>query len=184
MMPKYKVWLYINVAVWTAVAFFVSSASLPPNPLSPSKRTALRISQLMPEGWNFFTRDPREERVYIYEVCESAIVPLRTWPNKAVRNWFGIKRTARAVGTDYGMVLSNVPDSLWHSCDENTFKKIPISKLRSTSGFKTRYPDADKGHFLFGELVFVKKNIAPWSWFRYGNLGNPTIKYLYGFIER
>jgi len=156
--------------------------------MSVSKLTSLRIKLLLPEGWNFFTRDPREERVFIYKTnANSEFTAIEEWPNNAYRNMFGIKRNARAIGTDYGMILSKISDSNWIKIDEKDLSVFFQRTKNLEPQFFFNYPDDAKEearHFLYGDLVFVKKQIIPWSWYRMNLNNSSAIKVLYGVVGK
>ncbi len=169
---------------WCNIFYFAIVTSIPYNPMTLNKNLSFKIKIFLPEGWNFFTRNPREIRTYIYCIDNyGTIYPLPNWPNNSFNNLMGIKRTARAIGTDYGMILSNIPDSLWSKSTE-----IELNKKNSKNFFTGRpifqsYPDGHKKHFLFGNLLFVQKEILPWSWYRSNITANLPLKYLHVFIE-
>jgi antimicrobial peptide system SdpA family protein len=172
------------IGIWLVILYFVTIAAVPNNPLSPSKLFTLRAKMLLPEAWNFFTRDPREEKVFIYSIDSlGRSNPIESWPNNSLNNLLGIRRTARAVGTDYGMILSKVPDSMWETSKEKSILTSPLTANQRDKGFVTRYPNDSSKHILTGEYLFIKKAIIPWSWYRRKVVSDPDIKYIYGVIE-
>lgn len=172
------------IICWSFILYIVFITSIPYNPVTLNKNLAFKVKMLLPEGWNFFTRNPRERRTYIYQVLKNGSVKsLETWPNNNLINFLGVKRTARAIGTDYGIILSNIPDSVWIKSSVDDLN-IKTSKRRNLSEnyIITRYPDAKK-HFLFGEFIFVKREILPWSWYRNNLIANLPLKYVYVSIK-
>jgi hypothetical protein len=89
------------LASYAAIAIYAIHVELPPDPLSLPLEPQVRdiVQSVLPEGWNFFTRNPRESRLY-------ALAPDRNgqWssamkgPNAEPANMFGGNRMARAQG--------------------------------------------------------------------------------------
>lgn len=168
---------------WSVIVYFVIVTAIPYNPMTLSKSLSFKIKVFLPQGWNFFTRNPREIRTYIYCIDNYGIIsPLPNWPNNSFNNLMGIKRTARAIGTDYGMILTNIPDSLWSKSTEADLDKRVFLK-KSDKDFIRTYPDGSRKHFLFGNLLFVQKEILPWSWYRSDITTNLPLKYIHVFIK-
>ena len=57
------------VLFWSILLSLVAISGLPYNPLSMSLRIELGIRSVLPEGWGFFTKDPR---VWISTFIEKA----------------------------------------------------------------------------------------------------------------
>jgi len=182
---KYQSFTVCVAGLYLFFIYCIVVTSIPYNPMTVSKKTSFRLKLLIPEGWNFFTKNPRDEQVFIYDFNEqdSTYSSIKSWPNNSYVNFFGIGRTARAIGTDYGMILASIPDSLWLVVEEKDLKLI--QRPRSiTFQFTSHYPDENSKHVLFGKKLFIKKSLTPWSWFRLNVKTNVKIKYIYGFVQR
>ena len=186
-MRSYLIFTTIVVLSWLTLIYTIGISSIPFNPMSFSRTTGFRAKLLLPEAWNFFTRDPREERVYIYRIDHNgSALPIAEWPNNNLHNFFGIKRTARAIGTDYGMILSKIADSLWLQSDEKDLRKNAAAYKSFSPHFTAFYPDDINRakHFLYGNFLFIRKQIKPWSWYRLNVASDAPLKYIYGSIEK
>ena len=86
---------------WLVVAIYVLDASLPFNPIRLPFEQALQLRRIVPEGWAFFTRDPREPQPLPFSRG-----PDRRWrsaslgPNGRWVHAMGFDRTPRAQGTE------------------------------------------------------------------------------------
>lgn len=183
-MKLYNYFTAFILLCWLIIIYFVAVTAIPYNPVTIDKGSAFKLKMLLPEGWNFFTRDPREVRTYIYLISkDGSLVPLSNWPNNSLRNLMGIKRTARGIGTDYGMILYNVSDSMWSKSTVNEFHKVISEKRPLKREIVTRYSDGTNQHFLFGNVLFIQKEILPWSWFKSDIPTNLPLKYIHVFIQ-
>jgi antimicrobial peptide system SdpA family protein len=142
-------------------AVYVFHAALPYNPVQlPGGRSAeLRV--IAPQGWKFFTRDPREERLLV-RVPDGAggwtsdVTPT----NSAPQNLFGALRSARAQPSEMSELLLRVPETEWVACtaDPN------VCLAAFTRPLVLNNPDPTPT--LCGDVGFVMQPPIPWAWAR------------------
>lgn len=111
----------------------------------------------MPQGWGFFSKDPREETLYVEELEHSSEIQ---WPNNNIKNFFGISRYGRSQGTDIGLIQKKIPNNKWKNCKEGIdFCKDKINTV-------TIHNNVLKPN-VCGNYIFYKSEPVPWSWNKY-----------------
>ena len=150
------------VVVAVLVAVYALHAQLPRNALSlPAENaTTKRVaSRLLPQGWAFFTKSPRDPSVIVYELADGKPESLSLTPHSSVHNFFGLDRASRAQGPEYALLLSTVPESHWVTCE--TTLQACLSEYRgSTEKVVNRFPSP-----TFCGIVFAARVVPhPWAW--------------------
>lgn len=153
----------VALGLVTAVALiFMWLAYVPPNPLSlpwsPSQQQDFK--QFVPEGWAFFTRDPREEDFMLFGRSASG-----SWVNKLIghasepKQLFGWSRISRAQGLDLGVLASEVSIKSYASCDaasvSDCFAKLPPL---------VRVKNAAPHPLICGRSLLIFRKLVPWNW--------------------
>lgn len=59
---------YITLFILLSIFVLSIIAALPPNPINIKSDYKLVISQIMPQGWGFFSKSPREEYLDVYSL--------------------------------------------------------------------------------------------------------------------
>jgi antimicrobial peptide system SdpA family protein len=93
------------MAALLVFGFIDLHSSLPANVLTIPFEGRLRLSQVLPQQWQFFTRDPSAERFGIDVLA----------PQKSPSAW-PFQRARRALGLELAFIMAEVPPSAWHSC--------------------------------------------------------------------
>ncbi|HEX6372101.1 MAG TPA: SdpA family antimicrobial peptide system protein [Longimicrobium sp.] len=151
---------WIKAGVWTAwgaliVVVLTSSAGV--SPVKP--RFAVRVLQLavVPEGWSFFTRDPREPKDVAYRRVGGRLEPV-TFANTSRASLMGASRYARAVDGELAGLLAPVLASTWRDCRGEACAAPAGEPLRLTNWSPTRR--------ICGDVVVVRGAPVPWAWRR------------------
>lgn len=131
------------------------------------------IKTVMPEGWRFFTKSPRDFRYEAYVVSGSSMTPLSAYKHQKSRNaspynWFGASRSARAMGGEMGLLMQKLPKENWLS-----FKAPPqaveqhlnadINRTRDSLMFP-RIINVTPGAYLEDSIIIVRSKPIPWAW--------------------
>lgn len=158
-------WIYILGNI------FISTIDIPINKTFESKTT---IFSFIPQGWGFFTRDPRESIINVYKKDDENIIKITT-PNSTAESFFGMSRKNRLKNIELGIITSKIRDDQWIEGEKNRFilKDIKIDTI--AHNFKPQ-------HF-FGEYYIVEQNRVPWAWSKnYKNLVMPY-KYVKIYVK-
>ncbi len=110
---------------------------------------------MLPQGWGFFTRDPREDKLIVYKMSSDRLHKI-TQPNFSVSNLFGLSRKGRMTQMQAGnLILRHL--SQFRDC----YKKNP-SECQTDSIFRV------KNNFdyslLKGKYMIKKQATLPWAW--------------------
>ncbi|WAS84895.1 MULTISPECIES: SdpA family antimicrobial peptide system protein [unclassified Corallococcus] len=145
----------------SSVAAYALHAALPYNPLQLPFEDRFDIRLVLPEGWAFFTRDPRDERILSYlRTPGGQWVRANQTPNFQPRNAFGIDRAARAQGVEMGLLLEATRQLGRHACEED-----PLKCLERAPSERTLRNESPNPTFC-GQLGIVFQPAVPWAWSR------------------
>jgi antimicrobial peptide system SdpA family protein len=114
---------------------------------------------VFPQGWAFFTRDPREPVDEAYRPGER-LVPI-LYPNSSARNLFGFSRRARAQNVEMAALLLEVPASAWKEC------RAPLRRcLEVAPGCAVAVANVSVTRQICGPVVVERQPPVPWAWGR------------------
>lgn len=135
-----------------------SSVTLPAQAaLKPS------IIRLLPEGWAFFTRSPREADLLPFTQAADGgwRLALRS-PHAEPRNLFGLNRASRAQGVELGLVEGAIAQDAWKDCTQ------PVTACLAgltPVAVENRSPSPT----LCGPVGLAQQPPVPWAWSRDGS---------------
>ncbi len=141
--------------IGTVVSYSLLS-SLEYNPLSISYKESKLVFTLMPQGWGFFTRNPRELQTLIYQKVGQNF-ELVNKSGSEPEYLFGLSRTSRRKNIEFGQIFSKIPDSLWIDCPS---KRILECNPEKVHHFKNQYTNP----VCLGEFLLISKEPIPWAW--------------------
>ncbi len=122
------------------------------------------IRVLIPQGWGFFTRDPREPRIIPFGLrSEGEWTELGLGPHGRARWLFGLDRRSRAQGLEIGTLFGAVGDDAWFDCGGPTPME-PHACLDAASPLPVENPSPIPS--LCGEVGLVRREPVPWAWRR------------------
>jgi antimicrobial peptide system SdpA family protein len=155
-------------AAWTAFIFIAAEGALPTNAMDDrlSARDKSNILRLLPEGWSFFTRDPREAdpEPFIRE-------PGGGWRRVLQRGrggivgLLGLDRASRGQGVEMGLLTGPVPRHRWTRCDRGAW-----SSCLSAAPVLAEVVNPSPQPTLCGNVAIVFRRPVPWAWARSVNL--------------
>ncbi len=121
------------------------------------------IRVLLPQGWGFFTRDPREARIIPFGLdTEGEWTELGLGPHSRARWLFGLDRRSRAQGLEIGTLFGAVPDDAWVDCDSGPTSMEPRACLDAASPLQVDNPSPIPS--LCGQIGLVRREPVPWAW--------------------
>ncbi|MGM0843697.1 MAG: SdpA family antimicrobial peptide system protein [Bacillota bacterium] len=154
-----KKWHYFFVfysAAW-AVFFFVSiNPVLPENPVKIPKKLSTSIMEYFPQGWGFFSKDPRDGYFYVIDLQSEKLGA--SWPNMTLSNWAGLKRFGRSQGIELGRLYAQVGEQSMIECTET-----PLVCLKNQDDVINVINDSPSPTII-GEVGIVKQESVPWAW--------------------
>ncbi len=132
---------------WAAVFCYSIHVQLPFNPMRLPFESKVPIVAILPQGWGFFTREPREPNVQAFTRRDGR--PLLTDSNAGPSNFFGLSRRPRALGVELGLILSSIREEQWK---------------KQTTPLTIHNPTPEPT--LCGNLTLVRRPPLPWAWSR------------------
>lgn len=141
-----------------ALFYFFSGS----NPLNIAGKIDSSIFRFVPQGWAFFTRNPREAQVILYEVSSEKHLVKYPQKHSSSENLFGINRKSSKLLTEIQVLKANVPDSIFSNIKWNYQINYISKEIDSLKPFKVRnevYMPVLCGNYL---LIFQKT--IPWAW--------------------
>lgn len=146
------------VAVAVVLAMYAIPSALPFNPAQLPGRKAIQPQLWVPEGWKFFTRDPREERLFAMRRESGVWMTAGLGPNSRPANLFGLDRRSRAQGTESALILERIPKRRWQDCQGS-----PTQGLDGMAATDT-IVNASPRPTICGDVGFVLQKPVPWAW--------------------
>ena len=152
--------LFFLILFWGLAILNIAIISLPNNPLRGIMGTKKSLVAVIPEGWGFFTRNPREDVLFTFIKKNNQWIPYDKQNNAAPENLFGLKRTARVNGLIYATYFKNISASDW-----KLYKNLDLDNLKSVAFAPKKVKNSSKYLDFCGEtLLFVKTKTIPWAW--------------------
>ncbi len=145
---------------WTMVCLYAVHAGMRFNPVRLPFEDRIRVPLWIPEGWAFFTRDPREADLFVFSRRASGWVNASLGPHSRPSNAFGLNRASRAQAIESGMLIGRLPKSAWRDCKGEPsacLDAAPVQALVSNSAGRPT---------LCGSIGFVLQKPLPWAWSR------------------
>ncbi len=151
-----------SITLASILVMGVLIANMPYNPIRNSQRD-VNLVGLMPQGWAFFTRSPREPQLYLYQSVEGKMTKV-SYSNTGLESWFGFNRKVRFKGVEMGHLFEKVQQYEWLACEGDLndcpeLQTLPAHPVENIAQL----------HTLCGEYYLVHRSIVPWAWFRSGD---------------
>lgn len=158
---------------WATFIIYVADANLPYNALTLPLQSKFDLRAVLPEGWAFFTKDPRTERITTLRAIDDHWQSAQLSPQSSWRSFFGIDRSARAQGVETGLLMHGVPTAQWRNC-----KSLPTSCLAAEALQPFPTTNRSPRPTLCGDIAIVLQTPTPWAWSRSGRIVNMPSRYL------
>jgi antimicrobial peptide system SdpA family protein len=140
---------------WAVVVWWAMVNSLPHNPQSPGLTAERSTRLVLPEGWGFFTRNPREADLILLRRRDGGAWEIEP-PHASAKNWFGLLRESRALPVESMRLLKDAPAAFascqgsWRECVD----AAPAVALQNDVA----------SPLLCGDVAFLRRAPAPWAW--------------------
>ncbi len=159
------------VGFWIVVIVFIFRISVPvPGNLS-FKQKANAFS-IIPQGWGFFTRDPKEPQYLIFDKDGTKLSKSNSEPS----NLFGISRKNRLMNIELSLIMSKIKESSWSDYKEGKFD-FNSTIISDTISINFN-PSSLKGHFFIAQ-----QERLPWAWAKSNNKIVMPYKYARIYVE-
>lgn len=138
--------------------FYLLIISIKNNPISLRNTyfNNREINALLPEGWAFFTRNPREETVKIYSIGDDGIKE-KSIKSSDPSQFFGTKRDNRLIISKIDIITANINDDMYYQY-RGALNNIILDSI-------SEYSVPIKEPCLCGNYLISKGSPIPWSWY-------------------
>lgn len=161
---NFHFWGAVSVVLlgfWLLLFTYSIHSAMPLNPINLPLSGAISANVFMPQGWKFFTRNPREDDIKIFRKNnEGNWVSATFGANSSPVNLFGIKRTARSQGIEIGLLMASIKKDEWVECKGRTDVCMEQAATNKTIVNESPLPT------ICGEVAFVMQPPVPWAWSR------------------
>ncbi len=146
--------------LWTLLVMTVFFAAIPDSPMRLSMNDRASLLTVLPEGWGFFTRSPREDGVFAHGRAAETWQPLN-FTATSTRNGFGFLRASRVQGVELSALTGGLKDESWTSHPDPFAPNADLSAIQrievtNTAVLKT----------MCGEVLLERRLPVPWAWSR------------------
>lgn len=143
---------------WTTFIVYVWIGSIPDSPLRLPTASRYTLSALVPQGWNFFTRDPREPAIQVYE--RRGTQWIETLRQRSLpKHWFGLRRTPAAKEIEIIRLLTGIPEARWTPTSEGFSGHPEPGELAPVLVANTMLVKS-----YCGDLTIRLVERVPWAW--------------------
>lgn len=140
--------LVAGLLVGYLVRAVVPVAAMP----APPGRTVARA--LVPEGWAFFTRDPRRPSPVAYTTDRDG--RWRLAPGRS-RGPAGLDKRDRARSAEIALLMDRLTGTAWTKCDREPAACLATARETETANTATV-------RTLCGDVGIVLQEVLPWAW--------------------
>jgi antimicrobial peptide system SdpA family protein len=149
----------VHLGLLAAIAITAAVAAMPFNTLNLSDDVRNTVMSLLPEGWGFFTKSPRDPEMQVAVLHNGRLMNLNIVSSFEARYAFGFDRLSRAQGLEIDGLLSQLrTSSLWHDCQQN------VSVCAQTLKGQKRLVNLAHFPTLCGDLLLFESRPVPWAY--------------------
>ncbi len=151
---------------------FISTLSQNVVPISAEEKSI--ITFFFPQGWGFFTKNPRDAKYRLYKLAEAKKPQLVNFKITAPQNLFGFSRKGNRICIDLIRLRTLLPKpSEWveSNLDEDEFI-FPKNELDTIQLDPDDILYIQPGKYLIKEYL-----ITPWNWLQYPESNTGENKY-------
>lgn len=157
---------YLTFAVCSIFTFvFIAGVFLytvHENPIKLNINLENKLFTFVPQGWAFFTRNPREAQIVIYQKTADNRFEEISQRHSSHNNLFGLKRKASKILSELQFIKREINDSLYQntmwSYQEKIYSKVPLEVVSVQNQMEDQ--------ILCGEYIVIYQKTVPWAWSR------------------
>ncbi|MRM96251.1 SdpA family antimicrobial peptide system protein [Riemerella anatipestifer] len=150
--------LFLSLFIFSTFSIILIS-SIPFNPIQYKINFVKQVYTYLPQGWAFFTRDARENQLYIYKINNNKLEIINQ-KHSNFENIMGLSRRVSKLVLEAEVVSNIIGKNNFYKTnwnfDSNLHGIIPNNKIVLKNPIKSP--------ILCGDYVFVYHKIVPWAW--------------------
>lgn len=145
------------------LAMVNAAAILPASPLIP--QTAINalepIRSLLPQGWGFFTKNPREPVLSIYAYRSGSWIAISEGSSTSPKRAYGLDRTARTEQYEIEDLLKQADRIPWTDC---SVRDLGSCLADGYNGHQQPVSLRSEHPRFCGNIALVTTDPVPWAW--------------------
>lgn len=153
-----KSFFFFLAILWVTAFFGLISATSGYTSLKLKSKTNRHLLSLTPQGWGFFTRNPREENIVMYKLDKKDSIIQITDKNFSINNYFGLSRKQRYEAIQMSALLSDIKEDEFVRCNESSLENCDLHKVILSNNEK------NKKNYFKGTYFIKKEKTIPWAW--------------------
>ena len=170
-MSKFKIWRWLLYSFVLSLLLLIFYNNIPFNPIAYKFNSVKQAFSIMPQGWAFFTRSPRESQVLVYNITENGVMRKEVHRHSEPINYFGLRRIQTYKMNELQFILGEIEQDQYINTTSNYISNnmgiIPDTTYEVSHVFKHSE--------LSGKtLLIVIQEIVPWAWFGIDSLMMPA----------
>lgn len=126
--------------------------AIPSTALNLPLTAKLTVSNVFPQGWGFFTKNPLDEAIDLQPVGNKSNNVY--WPMLNSHDFSGFNRYGRTEGIEIGSISSLIPKNKWQKGPQKNRGKHLYLSIKNPSRTK----------FLHGKYKLSYQEIIPWAY--------------------
>ncbi len=144
---------------WLLLFFSIFLSVAPETTFNYNSKVRLIIGSLFPQGWEFFTISPQNEKIYFYKLDDNMQLQLLDTKNSSSSAYFGLSRKNRFKSTELSAIASIINDSAWYQCSKYIYDCYKIDTLKIIT-----IQNKIINKTICGNWIVVKSSPLPWAW--------------------
>ncbi|HEX8019992.1 SdpA family antimicrobial peptide system protein [Mucilaginibacter sp.] len=168
MTPRIKAFVIALLLSWMFIIYSVLIIAMPNNAMTPYYlRHKFKVVAFFPQGWGFFTRNPREVRNIILVKSNGEWINDPRVRNGTLHNLFGLRREGRMAMLIYGKMLGQIANKDWNTLKDYEFAKLNLSEMKYKAvpiNF-AKSPGLDMPQ----DIIIERREIVPWAYREFEN---------------
>lgn len=159
------------IGFWVVISAYAIHVELPATAVDLPFESQLKlpIKMILPEGWEFFTKNPRDADPVAYRQLRPGVWGLvRPELSGGAEYAFGFNRRPRAMRLEAGLFVVTIPPAWWRPCSASPNSCLSVAPEHR--GFRNRV----RNPTLCGAVGFIEAPPVPWAWALAGNVTMPS----------
>jgi antimicrobial peptide system SdpA family protein len=152
------IYVFVLLVFWTIVFLYTVHPVLPANPIQLPLEDQNPLVKLLPQGWGFFTRDPRTMDMTALVRTSGGSWQLPPGSNKSWPRPLEFSRRRKIVGVEVGLILDEITEPQWQEC-----KELPTVCLESAQS-NGQVSNVLHRPSLCGDVGIIRQPPIPWAW--------------------
>jgi antimicrobial peptide system SdpA family protein len=158
-----RIVLYILLVSGVFCGSQVLLTLLPDNPIKLREKVKLEIQTVMPQGWAFFTKNPREPIIVAYGLQGNHWQQING-SGGSIKYLLGLNRAGRAVSVEISTIIAQIPESSWISSRLSLPEFIDSLHIQGIQKLSIKAKNSKNGGKCSGQIIIQRTTIPPWAW--------------------